>query len=170
MKPVLSNAKAYTGSTALAAIAALGVMLAMAPFAAAQEQGDMQKKDDGGNRYAECQRLLDSPPLNELSQYVAEGRGAWIDASELGKPLLGVACSDEQIIGFMVHHGFTHRQLRTWPEPQDYTPFGQLNKQLSFSVRRKYWLDRLFFGEYSVGADFMMLDDTIVRISAAAHM
>ncbi len=172
MKPVLSNAKACTGSTALAAIAALGVMLTMTPFAAAQEQGDMQQKDDSGNRYAQCQRLLDSPPLNELSQHVAEGWGARIRDERLGKPLLGIACSDEQIIDYMKQHGFVHRQTRRWQETEHSHGYGgyDYNKQLSFSVRRKYWLDRLFFGEYSVGADFMMLDDTIVRISAAAHM
>ncbi len=76
MNSILSNAKAYTGSTALAAIAALGVMLAMAPFAAAQEQGMAAIPDDLPPEYHRCHKVLWSYPLTTLKDYVPLGYGA----------------------------------------------------------------------------------------------
>ncbi len=138
-------------------------------FLTAEAQSEPFAKNVSQNVYAECEQLLVSEKLNQLSQHVADGWGSRIDDSELGKPLIGVECSDNQIIDFMEHHGFTYGQTRTWAEPQDYHPFGRYDKLINFSTRRTNRFYRWLYGEWAVGARFMMLNDTIVRISSAAH-
>ena len=147
-------------AAALAACAALG--------AAAQDGQAPASNAPEADPYAECARLLDGPPLNTLHEFVAEGRGAWIGSTELGEPLTGLRCSDEQIIAFMVREGFEHSNTRTWPEPER-TGWGTIDKQIGFGIRSSP-LGAWFWGHrYSVGSRFLMLGDRIVWIVAGAN-
>ncbi|SLN32533.1 hypothetical protein ROA7450_01491 [Roseovarius albus] len=122
------------------------------------------------DEYHQCHSLLNSEPLNTLSEFVDVGRGAMISDDDLGKRLIGVSCTDEQIIDYMENHGFEHGQTLSWPEPKEHVLLGQYNKVMSFSTRsKKNWLHRKLYGAFAVGSRFMMRNDTIVRISGAAH-
>lgn len=140
------------------------------PNLIAQERSNPRTLEIDPSRYVECHNLLNSEPLNQLSQHVAEGRGSRISDSELGKPLIGVACSDAQIINYMEHHGFVRGVLFTWREPKEHALLGPYNKLLNFHVRsQKNWLHRKLHGEWAVVASFMMLNDTVLNIASGAH-
>lgn len=121
--------------------------------------------------YAECQRLMDMPPLSELHLHVSKGHGSIIRLPEFGGQLVGMKCSDEQLIRYMEQHGFYHTSTDSWsPNRHSYGKNSyDYNKRLSFCTSRNI-LGRLIFGNNcEVGAMFKFLDDEIVEVGAAGN-
>ena len=119
------------------------------------------------NPYAECQRLLDSPPLNTLGELTAEGRGAMIRVTQLGAELIGRRCSRTQVVTYMQEHGFVLEGEELLDEPMQLGSQGSFNRRLTFCAASHVWWARRW-QPCSIIAIVRDLDDVITFISAGA--
>ena len=141
----------------LAVLAVLSVSLSVAVTGGHAAAQDIPRD---GPEYKICYEKLTQEPLASYSSRVAEGGPENTRRILLETELVGVRCSDGQLIAFMEHHGMPYHSKIEREDTFEGIQ-GSYNRILDFCVRYQRVLERLFFGECGGVTRFMMLDDKV---------
>lgn len=117
--------------------------------------------------HQKCHRLLLSEPLSDPSLYVSDGSCSQTGDLAMGRTLIGIRCSGEEITVCMQHYDFEHLGTENWPAltGPSWAPF---NKRISFCAPPISWLNRLRRYRCEVVAYCSLLKGQIFRIPSAA--